>query len=360
MSVSLPDRIKKHDSKGMLDLILSFYSQVESAIEIGRAAELPEPRNEIRKVYVAGMGGSAIGGNILQDLLQAGGNVDCGVVRDYELPAQADESSLVVLCSYSGDTEETISAYHSARRNGCLCYVCTSGGKLLDFARQDSLPHIVIPGGQPPRSALGYLFFPMLMSFMQWGWITPSLVDLDELINLLKSISYQNDPARNEDPAAAQIARQHKNKIPILYSSRNLETVAMRWKAQICENSKSLAYQNLIPEMNHNEIIGWQRSEQMELSERLAVIFLRDSDDHERVRTRIDVVKDIIRQTTSHILEVESQGNALLTRLFSLIYLGDLFSFYLAMYNEEDPTPIRNIDYLKSELAGSPSAPRTT
>ena len=162
----------------------------------------------------------------------------------------------------------------------------------------------------------------------------------------------ENNPLGNtQDSLAMKISKSCLDKIPIIYSSSEMASVGLRWKGQICENSKVLTFYNSFPEMNHNEIVGWQRVASMNLNEQLSVFFLRDRDDHQRVQKRMDIVRELINQSKTPILDIHSQGEMLLTRMVSLIYLADFVSFNLAMFNTEDPTPIINIDYLKSSLA---------
>jgi len=351
MSTTFRQRVQEVDRSNMLDLILHFADQVEHAAEIGRQAALPQPRTAIQHVLVAGMGGSAIGGNILQRLLAASGTVPASVVRDYRLPAWASRNTLVVISSFSGNTEETVSAYESALSAGCPCVVCSSDGKVLEMARKNGHPFIQIPGGRPPRTALGYLLLPLLVNFVKWGWVKNSFVDVEELVTLLQQIAAENHPLEKDDSPAARIVQLVMNRVPIVYASAELEAVAMRWKGQFCENSKVLAFHNIFPEMNHNEIVGWQRAAAMGLNDKLAVLFLKDRNDHPRVLKRMEIVRELIHQSKTPVLDVESRGETLLARMFSLIYLADFVSFNLAIHYGEDPTEIKNIDYLKSVLA---------
>jgi glucose/mannose-6-phosphate isomerase len=256
-----------------------------------------------------------------------------------------------LVSSFSGNTEETISSYESAISLGCPCVVSTSGGHILELAQKENHPIIQIPGGRPPRTALGYLFFPLLVNFIEWGMIKSSLVNFDELFNLFDDMVNENNPLNRIDSQSMKIANACFDRLPVFYSSAELYSVGLRWKGQLCENSKLLTYYNSFPEMNHNEIIGWQRVASMKLNERLAVFFLRDKDDHIRIQKRMDIVRELIHQSQTPTFEIFSRGETLLARMFSLLYLADFVSFNLAMLNKEDPTPIKNIDYLKSSLS---------
>ncbi len=347
----MSDRIAKFDQSNMLDLILHFRDQVKDAVGIGKKAKFSQPGQQISHILVVGMGGSAIGGNILQKLFTASGTVPCNVIRDYRIPAWANQNTLVVVSSFSGNTEETVSAYESAISKGCSLVVCSSGGKVLQMAQKEKHPFVQIPGGRPPRTALGYLLFPVLVQFVKWGMIKSSLIDYTELFTLLDEMAEENDPRNPDESVAMETAKACMQHIPIFYTSSEMTVIGMRWKGQICENSKILAYNNVFPEMNHNEIAGWQRAAAMELNDKLSVFFLRDRDDHPRVQKRMNIVRELISQSRTPVHQIDSHGETLLTRMFSLIYLADFVSFNLAMLCGEDPTPIKNIDYLKSSLA---------
>ncbi len=343
--------IQKYDSGNMHKLIREFPNQVQAALTIAQDNRIPKPQLKIDNVLIIGMGGSAIGGDILKDLISASGTFPCSVIRGYEVPGWVSDRSFTLVSSYSGNTEETLAAYQEAISKGCQCLVSTSGGKLQNLANENKHRIIQIPGGQPPRTALGYLFIPFLMNLVDWGWIDSRFIDMNEVIELLSSMSERYDPGSEVDSKALEIAEFCKGRIPVIYSSSKMETVAIRWKGQISENSKVLAYNNVIPEMNHNEIIGWQRAGKMGLNKQLAAILIRDHEDHPRVQKRMNIVKELINRSETPLLELETSGNTLLARMFSLIYLADFVSFNLAMLNEEDPTPILNIEFLKSKLA---------
>jgi len=351
MSKIISKNISQYDKSNMLDLILNFSDQVKDAISIGEKAILKKSDENISHILIVGMGGSAISGNILQKLFAASGTISCNVIRDYRLPAWANRNTLVVVSSFSGNTEETISSYESAISLGCPCVVSTSGGQALEIAQRENHPIIQIPGERPPRTALGYLLFPLLVNFVKWGMIKSSLVNFDELFKLFNDMVNENNPLNSADSQSMKVADACYDRLPIFYSSAEMNSVGLRWKGQLCENSKVLTYYNSFPEMNHNEIIGWQRVASMKLNEQLSVFFIRDKDDHTRIQKRMDIVRELIHQSQTPTFEIHSKGEALLTRMFSLIYLADFVSFNLAMLNKEDPTPIKNIDYLKSSLS---------
>jgi glucose/mannose-6-phosphate isomerase len=207
-----------------------------------------------------------------------------------------------------------------------------------------------VPGGPSPRAALGYSFFPLLVALTKLKFIKNKSRDIAETLALLilKSEEYGNPEALNNH--ALQLAQQLSGRIGVIYSStERFDAVNTRWRGQIAENGKSLTWGHVLPEMNHNELVGWKAlTEQMR---EMQVFLLRDKDDHKRVARRMDITKEIINEHTQRITEVWSEGKSPLARIFSLVYLGDWVSFYLAILNNENPMPVKVIDYLKNELA---------
>ncbi|MGC8653158.1 MAG: bifunctional phosphoglucose/phosphomannose isomerase [Candidatus Kryptoniota bacterium] len=341
--------ISKIDSSGMYELIKSFPEQVEAALEIAAAAKLSISSRKVQNIVLTGLGGSAIGGDILRSYSANQLRVPMQINRSYTLPGYVNRNTLVVVSSYSGETEETISAYLQAKKKGAQIIVISSGGTIGKRALRNSDNWIKIPGGLPPRAALGYSFFTLLSAFDKVGIIKVGRNETMEVILLLKSL--RDEYSRYENaPEPLRIASLMKNSLPIIYSaSDHFDAVNLRWRGQISENAKAVAYGNFLPEMNHNEIVGYATLE--DILKRFFVIFLRDVGDHPRVRTRFDLMKEIISNYCGSILEIHSKGKYLLSRMFSLIYLGDWVSYYLAIEKGVDPTPVKNIDILKKQLA---------
>jgi len=271
------------------------------------------------------------------------------VNRSYTLPEFVSKDTLVVVSSYSGGTEETISAYAMAQKKGAQILVITSGGKIGETAAKSKHNLIKIPGGLPPRAALGYSFFTLLVAFQKAGILKSKPAELKETMELLRQLSTEySDYAQN--PLPLHLAESMTNILPIIYSStERFDAVNLRWRGQISENAKTIAYGNLFPEMNHNEIVGY--STVKDLLSRFFIVLLRDKDDHPRVKARFDLVKEIIRPYCSDVVEINSHGNSLLARMLSLIHLGDWLSFYLAVKKGVDPSPVSNIDHLKKKLS---------
>lgn len=340
--------IARIDSEGMLDRILNLPQQIEHAITISQATPL-KLATDFANVCFAGMGGSAIGGDVVRAALSDVSRVPIAVSRYYSLPKYINEKSLVVACSYSGDTEETLAAYDDALAKRASVVCVTSGGSLAEKARANGHPMILVPGGFPPRSALGYLTSPLLFILHYADLISSPLSELRETISVLRSLSEEYHP-RSEPNLAKKIACELHGKIPLIYTSAvGVEPAALRWKCQLAENSEVMAGCHVFPELNHNEIMGW--GPLREINHTFRAVYLRDREMHPRVLKRMAVTKDIISQHADGIIEVESKGDSLLARIFSLIFLGDMVSLYLAILNGVDPTAIGNINFVKKSLS---------
>ena len=340
---------QKIDRSNMLQLLTAFPQQFRQARQIGEAFNLKINRSNIKNILFAGMGGSAIGGDLIISCLNSQLKVPALVNRNYFLPNFVDQSSLVIVSSYSGNTEESLSCYEDAKAKGAQIICIASGGKLARKANQDGIPLINIPGGAPPRTALGYLSVPLLVLLSRSGFANVDRDDFDETEKLLEQKADLYAPEAKEN-IALNLANRLKNKIPILYSSADfLYPVGIRWKGQFSENAKVLAFFNFFPELNHNEIVGWERLPNLLIN--FQIIYLSDHDDYSRNQKRMNITQGILEKVTSPIIELFTEGNSRLARLFSLIYLGDWVSFYLAAINGIDPTPIEKIQILKDKLS---------
>jgi len=344
------EKIKKTDPSDMFRCVADFPLQVDEALEIGARSPLVLTSDGISSIMLTGMGGSAIAGDLLRSYLAEELRIPFLVNRSYSLPGLVDRNSLVIVSSYSGNTEETMAAYNDALRRKAQILCITTGGEAERLALKHGHALIKVPPGLQPRAALGYSFFPLLLALSRMGFIKPRPADINETTALLKKKSLIFADLKNPENLALKMARRLYGKLPVIYSaSDRLDAVNVRWRGQISENSKHLAFGHVLPEMNHNEIVGWKVDR--DLMKRMAVVFLRDVGTHPRVRVREEITKDIIREKTSTVLEAWSEGTSLLARIFSLVSTGDWVSYYLAILNNEDPTPVRVIEYLKGELA---------
>jgi len=342
------DEIRALDPAGMYGLLRNFPAQIREAVKIGNAARLPLSAGGIRNIVLSGLGGSAIGGDLLRTYLADDLKVPFVVNRMYTLPAFVGPGTLVIISSYSGNTEETNAAHREALKRKAKILCITSGGRTAKLAGKGPVIHV--PGGLPPRAALGYSFFPLLISLAKAGFITDRGRAIRETIGLLEErarVYAEPDAANNP---ALHLAGQLRGRIGVIYSgAERFDSVNTRWRGQIAENGKALAFGHVIPEMNHNELVGWKALR--EPMREMQVFILRDKDDHRRVRIRMDITKQVLGEYTPRVTEVWSEGSSLLARMFSLVYLGDWMSFYLAMLHGIDPTPVAVIDRLKKELA---------
>jgi len=282
------------------------------------------------------------------------GSVALIVNRDYTLPRWVGPNTLVVAASYSGNTEETLNAYAQARELGAQRAVITSGGKLREMAEQDGIPVAVVPGGQPPRSATGFMFFPLMRLLINLNLLDSRLLDqIDETIELAEAMACRFGPSvPAEKNAAKELAIALQGKLPVVYGSQGYRgSVAMRWKGQFNENAKQAAFANVLPEQNHVEALAWVQAQKQATN--WAVIFLRDPKEiveSPRIARRVQITKELVGKETQ-IHEVWAEGSSFLARMFSLIYFADFVTVYLAMLNEVCPTDMASLEYLKAELA---------
>lgn len=339
------------DPGGMMTAILDFPAQCEKARKIGLDARLPESYRRADHVVILGMGGSAIGGDLLRSLFESEFRVPVVVNREYTIPNFVGERTLVVASSYSGNTEETIAGYWEAHKRKAMIVVICTGGKLKELAEKDGYPVITIPGGLSPRAALGYSFQPLMAVMESLGYLAGKEADFRDMIARVTEVRERLGPdillARN---AAKQLAQHLYGRIPLIYGSGGWRaTVAARWKGQINENAKNIAYWNTFPELNHNETVGWEAPP--ELNSHVHVVMLRDVEEWPRMARRMEVTRQIMTEAVDGFTEVRAEGKSPLARMFTLVYTGDFVSLYLSILNGIDPTPVRMIDRLKGELA---------
>jgi glucose/mannose-6-phosphate isomerase len=350
MTSTYADRIATYDSTDMYSVLCDYPGQMRTGIDIGNTVNLSTiDTGEIRNLLICGMGGSAIGGDILRVFAAPKSRVPILVNRDYGLPAWVGPGTLVVVMSYSGGTEESLSAYNEAGVRGAARIVVTSGGELLERAEGDGVPAALVPGGLAPRCALGYLFFPLLMIAARCDIFDLGQSALRTLLSDVEAATKElADYTNGENPAVA-LAEKLRGTIPVLYGGQTfMEAVLTRWRCQIEENAKVLAYSNVLPEMNHNEIVGWEQLP--DLLKRISVVALHDLADSPPLRKRLVITLDIIRPLAANVIEVHAKEENELSRVFGLILLGDWVSFYLAVGSGVDPFPIRNINHLKNAL----------
>jgi glucose/mannose-6-phosphate isomerase len=345
--------LKQADPSNMLDAVYGLPEQMEQALSIAESMQLNVDKNYIKNIIVTGLGGSAIGGDLVRVFAAGRLNIPMAVNRDYVLPSYVGEDTLVFASSYSGNTEETLSAYDTAKAKGAQIIAITTGGQLLKKAQTDGYSVINIPAGLQPRAAIGVSFVPLVMALAKIGLLDENDVkpQILEAIELLKIMRNELNPSKPEaDNLSKQLAKKFYNNLPVIYGVVGTsEVVAQRWKGQICENAKAPAHYNIFPEWNHNELVGTEVP--ADLLKRFQVIMLRDKNDHPRIQKRIDITKEILKQVEGGVVEIWSRGNSDIARIFSLIYIGDYASVYLALLNGVDPSTVEKIDLLKNKLA---------
>lgn len=325
----------------MKDLVSIVPKQISEAVAIGKKANIQLVNRNFSNVVIAGLGGSGIGGKMVSQLVVDDCKLPIVTCNDYFLPAFVDENTLVIACSYSGNTEETLSAVEDAVRKGAFIAAITSGGKLAKLAQENSYPHIIIPGGNPPRSMLAYSFTSLLFLLEAFQLVSEKYTDyLNQAAEFLEA-NREEITAQGEE-----IARFFNRKIPVLYADAAYEGLVVRWRQQINENGKMLCWHHVLPEMNHNELVGWAGG-----NENLAVLVIRDHNDYKRTAFRMDTSKEIFSTYTPHVREVFAKGGNRLAKILYLSWLGDWVSVYLADLKGVDPTEVKVIDHLKGELS---------
>lgn len=346
---------QKFDKLGMLHHLHEFPEQCQKAWDKVLKFELPPEYARISNVAILGMGGSAIGGDIVRRLALAESKVPVWVHRDYGLPAFVDESTLVIASSYSGNTEETLSAFTKALGTRSKKLVITSGGKLKHLAEQEGIPAFVIDYQAPPRAALPHSFVPLVGIFQKLGLLGDKSTDLQEAVDVLKKLSRDLMETR---PLASNPAKRLATKLwghlAVIYGAEMLTEVAQRWKGEFNENSKAWAFFETFPELNHNAVVGYEFP--LEAKERIFVLMLRSSSLRPRNLLRYEVTAKLLAKAGIAYEFVEATGKAALAQVLSLVHLGDYASFYLSMLNEVDPTSTDAINFVKQYLAQSPTS----
>ena len=343
MEVKKTDRAKSLDSSNMEKVILDFPKQFQAGIKAAEKTTLKSytfltpPEN----IIICGMGGSALPGDILVALRP----LDVFVHKSYGLPPQAGNDSFVICVSYSGNTEETLSAFSEALKKKLPLIAITTGGKLEELCKKNSIPLALIPSPYiPPRLALGVQFAALLQILVNHNLLPESLIK--ELLKLGQSLK-----SKKLEGQGKELAKKIYQKIPIIYASKQFREVGLIWKNSLNETAKILAISNYFPELNHNETVGFWRVNERQISNKeLLVIILRDPEDHPRVLKQMEITRDIIKKEGVEVKVIDIQGKSKLEKLFSTVLLGFWTSYELAMDYGVDPTPVKTIEDLKRRL----------
>jgi glucose/mannose-6-phosphate isomerase len=336
------------DSSRQLDDILALPDHLRDALWRVESANL-EPHDASGGLIVAGMGGSAVGGTLARAALGDRALRPIVVIRGYGLPPWTAPESTVLCSSYSGNTEETLAAYEAAGALGARRIVATTGGKLAAAARQDGVQVIPLPGGFQPRAAVGYSLVVALEVAALTGTGEGLHSEIDVAAARTEELIADWAPGGSQEDFPKELARGLHATVPQIAGSGLTSPIAYRWKTQFNENAKIPAFSHEVPELDHNEIVGWEGAGDLG---RFSAVFLDDSDLHPRIRQRIELTRGLIAGEAAATFKIESVGESAIERLLSLVFLGDLVSLYLAVLRGVDPGPVATIDRLKSTLAG--------
>jgi glucose/mannose-6-phosphate isomerase len=342
----------KLDTTNLHERISELPQQCRQAWQSAIALPLPKDFKKVDKIVIIGMGGSAIGGDLLRTLVSLQSKVDVTVQRDYDLPKSVDKNTLVIASSYSGNTEETLSAFNQALETPCKKFIITTGGKISELAAKNGVPLLSFGFSSEPRAALGYSFFTLLAFMRNLDIVPDEILNIDETLKTMEKTSAKlskDVPAKKN--AAKQLTAKLYNHLTVIYGAGILTSVAYRWKTQINENSKAWAVSETLPELNHNAVVGYKFP--AELVDKIFVVMLRSADLHPRTLKRYDITSDILSK--SHIAHeiVDASGDTPLCQMMNSILLGDYVSYYLATLYEINPSPVEIIDYLKKALSSS-------
>ena len=357
-----PARVAELDRGDMLGAVAGLSRQLAAGYAVarhdlaepyGKRDTLPRLPSSPTSVAVAGMGGSAIGADLVF-ASQPGLTVPSVVVRGYELPAWVGPSTLVVAVSYSGNTEETLACIETALARGCTPLCIASGGRLAALAAERRLPLITVPPGLQPRAALGYLSMPLLAALERLELIPAVEKDVEEAAAVVRETAALYAPTEDDDcNLAKDLAHRLYGLVPLVYGAGLSAPAARRWKTQLNENAKTSAFWAELPELDHNEIEAWGGLSREDAPGRqTAVVFLHDGEEGERLLRRATLTAEAVTAAGASVERVESRGGSRLARLFSLVTLGDHVSVYLGLLNGVDPTPVQAIERFKQRLAG--------
>lgn len=344
-----PRLYQELDKGGQMAHLQRLPDQCRMAWDAALKLKIPAGYRKVKKVVVAGMGGSAIGGDLAGGLAALDG-LEVTVHRDYGLPPGIDGSTLIVLGSYSGETEETLSSYEAALASPAKKLAITGGGRLKQKATEQGFPVLSIDYKSPPRVALGFGFIGLLGVLHNLGLVKDKAADMEETVSVLKSQTCSLDKdSPLENNLAKRLANQFYGRLAVSYGGGFLAAVARRWKTQFNENSKAWAFFEALPELNHNALVGYEFP--AEISPHIFVAILRSPLIHPRIQLRCQITSDILSQRKVAHQILDGQGKSALAQMMSLIVLGDYTSYYTALLYGTDPTPVNVIDYLKGRLA---------
>ncbi len=329
----------------MKKLIEGFTLHLAHALKIGQSVDLVRPGSDIRNILITGMGGSGIGANLVESLTFGRVPIPITVSKGYNIPQFVSPHTLFIACSFSGNSEETLSTIQKAMLKRAHIICITSGGKMLEVAKEYNLFYIQIPGtAKSPRAMLGYMMVSLLYALYHTNLIGAAFIKETE-----NSIEYLDRGEKAIQAEAELIAKKLKGKLPIIYCDGRLHAMAVRFQNQLNENAKQMAHVNTFPELNHNEIEGWRFPEN--ILQQAQVIYLYSDHDHERVEKRMEICREHFEKRSNPIIDIVAEGASLLEQYYYLIHLTDWISYYLAKENQVDPDQEEAVDHVKEELS---------
>jgi glucose/mannose-6-phosphate isomerase len=345
-----PRILKQYDPEGMLNHLHRLPQLCQQAWQMALSFKLPTDYADIDKVLVLGMGGSAIGGDLAASLTQDEARLAIIVCRGYELPAFTDARTLVIASSYSGNTEETLASFEKALKTDAKKLAIAAGGRLKTVAQKRDIPVFSFDYQAQPRAALPFSLLPVLCFLSRLGLISDKSPEVAEAVLVLEGLSSRiAETLPHAQNQAKQLASRLHNRLPVVYGAGITSEVAHRWKTQLNENSKSWAFHEVFPELNHNAVVGYQFPE--ELATRIVVVLLRSALLAERVRLRYQITSQLLERAGVSYQIIDGEGQSPLSQVMSLVLFGDYTSYYLAMLYKIDPSPVKAIDFLKQQLA---------
>ena len=335
------EAIESVDSAGMLGDVLAQPAQLADAVWRADSAAIPRQEAE-GGLVVAGMGGSAIGGDLAAAALSGRAKRPISTARGYELDPWIGPDTLVLCASYSGDTEETLASFEAAGAAGAQRVAVTTGGGLARRARAEGVPVIGVPAGFQPRAAVVYMTVAALECAAASGAGPPIREEIEAAAGPLGALAEEWGPDSPGDSEAKCLASALSETVPVLHGAGSTVAAARRWKCQINENAEAPAFATELPEADHNEVCGYPSP--------LAAVFLEDPELDARLRNRIELTADLLRDSGTPVERVQARGESPFARLMSLVLLGDLVSLYMAVLAGRDPSPVPANDRLKAGL----------
>jgi len=350
INLDSPEIYRQLDAEGMLAHLHNFPRLCRQAWEMTLNLASPEAYKNINKILVLGMGGSAIAGDLVAGLVAEEARIPILVCRDYGLPGYVDAGTLVIASSYSGMTEETLTAFSQALKMPALKLAVTTGGQLKDLCEKEKIPLISFEYRSQPRAALPFSFFILLGLFQKLGVTADQSAAVEETLkNLSQLASGIDEKIPFEHNKAKELAYKLAGRLVVVYGSGVTTEGAHRWKTQLNENSKITAFYEFLPELNHNAVVGYHLPP--EIISRKSVVFLSSYLLNDRIRLRYQVTQKLLKQAGIDFYDLHGEGSSSLSQMMTLVLMGDFVSYYLALINRVEPTPVTDIAFLKNELA---------